>query len=127
MGMLLGPINSGAAVGGNGVATSTGITNVPVRGLIRSVYVKYNDAPPAGTTDITVKTQGTAPAQPSITILTKANAATDGIFLPRMDSCKTDGTAKTTDLELIPVDDYVQVVIDQANAGDNIDVWLMVD
>lgn len=123
---MIGPINSGAAVGGDGVATATGTSTTPIHGFIYSVYIKYNDAPPAGTTDVTVKTKGTSPAQPSINVLVVTNAATDGIFIPRLDSCKNDATLLTDYNQMAPVNDYVQVVIAQANAADNVDVWLMV-
>lgn len=123
--MLVGPINSGAAVGADGAATATSTAPIKTTGLVYSVYVKYNDAPPA-TTDVTVKTQGTSPQHPSTTILSLANANTDAMKLPRLDECQNDGTALTSYGALIPVDDCIQVVIAQANAGDNVDVWLMV-
>jgi hypothetical protein len=125
--MLIGPINSGAAVGADGVATATGTSSIPVNGFIYSVQVRYNDSPPAATTDVTIKTKGTTPAAPSITIWSKANSATDGIFPARIDTYKaSDGSALSTNDALIPVSDYVQVVIAQANAADSVDVWLEV-
>ena len=121
--MLIGPINSGVAAGGAGVATATGESSQVIRWMLVGVQVKYNDAPPAGTTDITVKTKGTN--APVITLLAIANAATDGLFLPRYDSCKAaDGSALTTNDQFIPIEDVVQVVIAGADDADNIDVWL---
>jgi hypothetical protein len=121
--MLFGPINSGAAVGADGVATATGTSALPVRGMLYQVQVKYNDSPPVGTTDITIKTKGSNP--PSFTILDIANAATDGVFQPRFDECKaSDGSALSTNNGMIALEDYVQVVIAGANAADNVDVWL---
>jgi hypothetical protein len=122
--MLIGPINSGVAAGGAGVATATGETNHPITGLLYAVYVKYNDAPPA-TTDVTVKTKGTNP--PSKNLLVVPNAATDGEFLPRLDTCKAaDATALAANDAMPIVSDIVQVVIAGANNGDSIDVWLEV-
>lgn len=122
--MLIGPINSGAAVGGNGVATSTGTSNNVIRGVILAVQVKYNDAPPAGTTVVTVKTKGTN--APTYNILVITNAATDGVFCSRLDSYNAAGTALLTYDQLPVVEDYVQVVIAGANAADNVDVYLYV-
>jgi hypothetical protein len=123
--MVIGPINSGAAVGGNGVATATGTSSIPVDGLLYAIQVVYNDSPPAGTTDVTVKTNGTNP--PSITLLVKADSATDAMYFPRLDTYKaSDGSALSTNDALIPIADFVQVIIAQANAADNVDVWLYV-
>lgn len=121
--MIAGPYNSGAAVGANGAATATGESPSRPNGLLYAVQVRYNDAPPAATTDILIKTKGNS--APSITILSIANAATDGLFFPRMDECKAaDGAALASNTALIPIQDIVQVTIAGADAGDNIDVWL---
>src|SRR5690242_15569866 len=111
--MLIGPINSGVAAGGAGVATATGETNHPIVGALYSVQVRYNHAPPA-TTDITIKTKGTN--APSITLLAKANNNIDALFLPRVDSClAADGSAANNNNWFIAISDIVQVVIAQAN------------
>lgn len=122
--MLIGPINSGAAVGNDGAATITGTSSQIVQGWIYSVVVKYNDSPPAGTTVVTVKTKGSN--GPSKTILTITNSATDKEYLPRLDTCSPAGVVYSSNDALTPVDDYVQVVIAGANAGDNVDVYLSV-
>lgn len=123
--MIVGPINSGAAVGGNGVATSNADSNVRVCGYVMSVYVKYNDSPPAGTTDVIVKTKGTN--SPSLTILTLTNGATDGWRHPRLLMDDDAGADLTGVYEAVLIDDYINVKIDQANAADNVDVYLIVD
>jgi hypothetical protein len=123
----IGPINSGAAVGGNGVATANQTSVQVVTGRILGLYVKYNDSPPAGTTDVTIATAGgTAPAQ---TILTLTNAATDKWVYPRITPQGVTGVdlAALTVLETIPVHDKIKVTIAQANAADNVDVWLLVE
>ncbi len=129
----LGPINSGAAVGatGTGDATSYG-TSPRVHGKIHAVYVKYNESPPAGTTDVTIATLGTSPSVPAITILSLANAATDALKYPRVQVHGTDGVALTTDgtrilTDKIAVDDAIKVTIAQANDGDNADVWICLE
>jgi hypothetical protein len=120
--MIVGPINSGAAVGGNGVATATGESSHPISGLVYAVQVKYNETPPAGTTVVTIKTKGTN--APSMTILTLTNAATDGMWLPRLVSHTAAGVAQTAYDAPFAIDDIVQAVIAGANAGDNVDVYL---
>ena len=128
---LYGPLNSGAASGGAGVATANATTSTPIHGRIVAVYVKYNDSPPAGTTDVTVKTQGTSPAAPSLTFLTIANAATDGYFYPRTIMHDLAAAAVTFDgtneiYDMVAIADRVTVTIAQANDADNVDVWLLV-
>jgi hypothetical protein len=127
---LFGPINSGAAVGGNGVATANKDSDVKVSGKVLAVYIKYNDSPPAGTTDVVIATKGThAPALP---ILTISNAATDGWFFPRAAAVSQAGAALVYSTgnpveAVMPISDIVNVAIAQANAADNVDVWLMLE
>ncbi len=123
-----GPYNSGAAVGDPGVATANADTSVAINGWIKAVYVKYNDTPPA-TTDVTIKTKGTSPAAPSQAILTVTDANSSGWFFPRPQIHTTAGAAVAAQYtpEGVPVFDLVNVKIDQANVGDNVDVWLIVE
>lgn len=123
---VAGPFNSGASVGGNGVATANATSKVEISGYVVGVYVKYNDAPPAGTTDVTIATLGTSPAAPSRTILTLTDTATDGWFYPQANVCSTAAANQAAIWTKIPIADYVKVTIDQANAADNVDVWLMI-
>ena len=123
----VGPINSGAAAGGAGVATANASTPVRVMGRLRGIYVKYNDAPPAATCDITIATVGGNGAPPSQNLLSIANAATDGWFYPAAQLHTTAGAAIAGEYGPLLVDDHVNVKIDQVNAGDNIDVWLALE
>jgi hypothetical protein len=128
----VGPFNSGAAAGGAGVATANASSNHKLCGKVHAIYVKYNDSPPAGTTDILIATVGTSPAVPAITLLSIANAATDTLKYPRAQVHGTDGSALTLDgtriaFDKIAIDDVVNVKIDQANNGDSIDVWLALE
>lgn len=128
---LYGPINSGAAAGSAGAATANSTTSTPIHGRPIGVYVRYNDSPPAGTTDVTVKTQGTSPAAPSLTFLTLTNAATDGYFYPRTIVHDLAGAAVTLDgtneaYEPVAIADKVTVTIAGADAADSVDVWLFV-
>jgi len=123
----IGPLNSGAAVGGNGAATANATSNQVVTGRVLGVYVRYNDSPPAATTDVTIATAGgTAPAQ---TILTLTDTAASKWLYPRITPQGTTGAdlAALTVLEPIPVHDKIKVTIAQANAADNVDVWLLVE
>lgn len=129
-GMNMIEINTGAAAGSAGSATANADTTSIVSGCIYAVYVKYNDSPPAGTTDITIKTKGTAPAPPSNTILTITDAATDGWFYPRHQIDDEAGAGVTYDgtnqvYEPVPVHDLINVAIAGANAADNADIWIL--
>jgi hypothetical protein len=121
---VAGPFNSGIAAGDDGEATATTDTSIRISGWVVAIYVKYNDSPPA-TTDITIKAKGTAPAAPSYNLLAVADAATSGWFYPRAQVHDTTGVAITGEYTPLLVDDILNVLIDQADAGDSIDVWLM--
>lgn len=127
---LIGPINSGAASGGAGVATANNSSTALVKGLIRAVYVKYNDSPPA-TTDVVIKTVGTSPAPPTNTLLTLTNAAASGWFYPRQQVHDSAGAGVSYNgtheiYEPVAVYDYINVAIAQANNDDSVDVWVLV-
>lgn len=123
---LHGPINSGVAAGGAGVATNNADSNVRLTGRFVGCYVKYNDSPPA-TTDVVIKTKGTN--APSITFLTLTDKNTNGWFFPRMipdDQLGVDLAALTI-AEAVPFDDFVNVAIAQANNADSVDVYILVE
>ena len=123
---LVGPINSGPASGGAGVATSTGVTNQMIVGEILGVYAKYNHAPPAGTTGFVLATQGTSPAPPTYDILNLAAAATDGWFYPEIAAvCEVDGTPVAGQYAPILVHDFLSLTIDGADDLDNVDAWIL--
>lgn len=124
---IVGPISSGLATGGAGAAGANADSVGIITGYVMGIYVKYNDSPPAGTTDVVVKTQGTAPNAPSLTLLSLANAAADGWFFPRVQYHTTAGAAVASAYDWPPVHDKVNVAIAQANDGDSVDVWLLVD
>ena len=124
---LVGPINTGVAAGGAGTATANASTTQMVSGRVAGIYVRYNDSPPAGTTDVTVKTVGTSPAAPSYNFLVLTNAATDGWFYPQAQIHDTSGAAIAGEYTPLLVHDYINVTVAQANNGDSVDVWLLVD
>lgn len=121
---VFGPINTGAATGGAGAATANATTPGIITGRIMGVYVKYNDTPPAGTTDVTVATVGTR--HPATTILALTNAATDTWKYPSIQQCDTAGSAVAGAYQGILVSDQIKVTIAQANDNDNVDVWLII-
>lgn len=123
---VVGPIYTGAAVGGNGVATATGVSAQPVNGLIFGIYIQYLDAPPAGTTDVTIRGKGTSPNVPLVNIMTAGNTATDAIYYPKAAAYDIAGAAIAGSYVSPAIADYVEVVIAQANAGDGANVWLYV-
>ena len=125
----IGPINSGAAVGNNGSATSSAVTQ-QVTGRVLAAYIKYNDNPPAGTTTATIATNNVN--VPGQTVLSIVNAATSGWFFPRVAVHSNAGAAVTYSAgqpiyDTQPVSDNLKITISGANAADNIDVWLMVE
>ena len=122
MGMY-GPITTPAAVGADGAAAATGYSNEPVNGVLVGITVQYNDAPPAGTTDIGVKTKGLSGTLPSINLLTITNAATNGYFPTRAPTYTAAGVLDNGTAPF-PVHDTIQVDIAGANAGDSVTIWL---
>lgn len=124
---LYGPLNSGVAAGGVGVATSTASSTVVLKGRVQGIYVKYNDSPPAGTTDVTVKTVGASPSPPAYNFLVLTNAATDGWFYPRVQVHDTAGSAIAAEYTPLLIHDLINVTIAQANNSDSIDVWILLD
>lgn len=127
---MVGPIYSGAAAGSSGSATANFTTAVPVVGLVHAVYLQYLDSPP-NTTDVTVATAGGA--HPAMTILSVADAATNGWWYPRTATHSTAGAAAlyagsgTAVNDRVAIADLVKVTIAQANAADGVNVWLLVE
>lgn len=114
-----------AASGSAGSATGSGRTTEPVNGLVMGVYLDYS-ASAAATGDVSIAT-----VSPAVTVLSVANNATDGLYLPRVAARDTAGAVVTFDgtneiYEPIPVTDYVTVSLAQMNDGDTVTVTLWV-
>ena len=123
---FIGPINTGVGAGGAGVATANATGSATITGQLLGFYVRYNDSPPAGTTDLTIQTTGGV--MPARTIFTITNAATDGFFAVRQGAVSTANAAISDSAERIPlVSDFIKVTIAQANDGDSADVWVVVE
>ena len=122
--MLVGPINSGLTTGGAGVSTANADSKTILRGRLVGIYLKHNGSPPA-TSDVVVKTKGTAPYPPSYNLLTRTNLQTDGWFYPQVAVTDVAGVAIAGEYGYQVVHDYINVSIAQANDGDSVDVWLL--
>ncbi len=65
------------------------------------------------------------PNAPALTLLSIADAATDGWFFPRaVEHLNSAGSVLTTHTYL-PIMDKVKVTLAQANDGDSVDVWIL--
>ena len=117
-----GPITTPACTGNDGSGAATVTTADIVRGCCKAIYISYVGDDPAST-DVTVKTQGTSPACPSHNLIVATDTATDKLY-PMQVISYDEAAADTTHGVPPPVDDYVTVVVAQANTGDIIKVWL---
>ena len=129
---VVGPIASGSSTGGAGVSTANADSTIPINGKVLGIYIEYIGSPPAGTTDVTVKTVGTSPRAPSLTLLTITDAATDGYFWIRHKTHDEAAALVTWDgtnevYEPVYIDDLVNVAIAQANDADSINVWIILE
>lgn len=115
-------INTGAAAGGAGAATANADSDIMVRGEILGVYLKYNDSPPAATTDVTLATKGTG--APAFTLLSVVNGATDGYFAPQAKVVDSDNAAITNSHAPFVVQDVLNLLVAQANDNDSVEAWV---
>ena len=122
----IGPINSGTTAGGAGTSTSNATSSIPVTGALIGFYIRYNDSPPAATTDVVISTSGGV--LPNRTLYTISNAATDGFFSVQSTVVSSANAAITNSYDEIPlIRDYLKVTVSQANDGDSVDVWAVID
>ena len=124
-------IRGSAGAGGAGAATATDMTPQAICGRVLSVVLTYNDAPPAGTTDVTV-TVLTEGGMPALTLVSRVNSATNITVYPAASLTDNTGTVVTYDGTRPvrvpqPIYGRVQSVIAQANNGDSVDVTIVVD
>jgi hypothetical protein len=117
-----------ASTGGAGTSAANVDSTHIIRGWVMAVYLKYNDSPPAGTTDVVLKTKGTgSDAPPSYTILSVANGATDGWYYPRAQTHTSAGVAVADTYDWPVVFDVLNLAVAQANDGDSVDAWIVMD
>ena len=126
---IVGPYNSGVAAGSAGAATANTDYSTKVEGKVKAVYIDYKGTTPPATTDVTIRTKGTNPAAPSLTILKAENINTDGWFFPVAQvHLNTTGAAISAIYnDGIPINDSLNVLIAQADPDNNVDVWLLVE
>ena len=122
---LVGPLSSGTAAGSAGSATANTDSTVRLIGHVMGIYVQYLDTPPA-TTDVVVKTKGTSPAPPTYNLLSLTDANTNGWFYPHEQIDDTSGSAIANEYTPLLVHDLINISIAGANAGDSVNVWLLI-
>jgi len=121
----VGPYNTGAAAGGAGVSTANSTGDETITGRVLGYYIRYNDSPPA-TTDVTVTATGGV--MPERALFVKSDYATDGYIAAELAVQDAAGAAVTNSHAPAPlVRDKIKVTIAQANVGDSVDVWVVVD
>ena len=123
---LIGPISSGLASWGSGAAAASHTTVPEMYGHLAAVYVQYNDSPPV-TSDLTISTVGTSPSAPAITLLSLSNANSDGWYYPRVALHTPEGGLAGSLYSYVPVYDRITVAVAQADDGDSVDVWLLIE
>ena len=122
----IGPLNSGVTAGGAGTSTNNATGTIALEGELLGFYLRFNDSPPAGTTDTTIVLTGGV--LPNRTVLTITNGATDGFYPVRLGAVSTANAAITDSNVYIPlIRDLVKVTIAQANDGDSVDVWAVIE
>lgn len=124
---LYGPVTTPASTGGAGASAATKVTSDIISGLVHGIVIQYNDAPPAGTTDVGIKTKGQSGVLPSVPLLTITNAATNGYFAPRTACVNASNAAITDSYAPFVVNDYIQIDLAGANDGDSVTVWLFLE
>lgn len=117
-------VTASPSAGGAGTSTATANTSVPIEGEILAIHLAYLDSPPAGTTDVTIAEAGPTPQQ---TILTVANAATDGWFYPMAQAKNTAATDISGMGRPLKTACNLSVTIAQANDGDGVTATIMWD
>ena len=105
-------------VGGDGVATGTGVSDVVIKGRVVRVDVNFHASAPAGTTDLTL-TQTNEDQAASIVSLT--NTVTDTTIYPTVQLTDNGGTGRTLDgtrplVDYYPVSDTLTATVSQSNA-----------
>lgn len=124
-----GPYETPIAAGYEGSAVVTFDTPNIVQGILLAVYVKYVFADAyssGGVLDVAIQTQGLDPSPPAQPILSLNSAGTDGWFYPSPQIHDTDGALISGHYVFgVPVQDHVEIVIENAWPGDSVEVWFI--
>ena len=118
-------IDTGAAVGNNGVATAD--KDEIAWGKILAVGIVYLDSPPSGTTDVILSSPAQSNKQPAETILTLSNGATNIWKYPRRVYDDNVGAAITGEETEFVATGILNAKIDQANADDRAIVTVVLE
>jgi hypothetical protein len=120
---VVGPFNTGKAVGADGVAT-VNIDTHRLTGTIRGVGIKYTGDKP-GTADIVIKGKGTTCLSKPILTVTDGN--TDGWFFPQELIDTIAGVSVAGVYTPVVIDDVVNIDLAQTNTDDSVDVWFILE
>lgn len=110
------------ATGGVGVATANAISDTPIEGTIRAIYLAYVGSPPAGTTDVVIAEAYNSPAIVAITV---TNGATDGWRFLLAQAVSNADASITNQGAPVVVNDYIRATISQANNDDGLTVTIV--
>ena len=105
-------------VGGDGVATGTGVTEVVIKGRIVRVDINFHASAPAGTTDLTLAQTNEDQAA---NIVSLTDTATDVTIYPTVQLTDNGGTGRTLEgseplVDYYPVSDTLTATVAQSNA-----------
>ncbi len=118
-------IDTGAAVGSNGVATAN--ADKKAWGKILAVGIVYLDSPPAGSTDVILSTPAQSNKHPVETILTKSNSSTNAWYYPRRVYDDNVGAIVSGEETEFVASGILNAKIDQANADDSAIVTVVLE
>ena len=118
-----GPLNSGEVITTCVDTDSSATSNHPVRGNVVGVYIDP-DISCASAPTVTITTV----SDPPVTILAVTVEAA-GWYYPRTPIHDPDDGSVISSVysQGIPIDDFVNVALTNAEEGDNVDIWLMLD
>ena len=105
-------------VGGDGVATGTGVTEVVIKGRIVRVDVNFHASAPGGTTDLTLAQTNEDQAA---NIVSLTDTATNVTIYPTVQLTDNGGTGRTLEgseplVDYYPVSDTLTATVAQSNA-----------
>jgi hypothetical protein len=118
-----GPLNSGAVPTTCLSSSADEDSTHAIKGRVVGVYLAFDISCASGPT-VTITTK----SDPPTTILT-VTTESDGWYYPRtpIHDPTTGAVIANLKSDGIPIDDFINVEISNAEEGDNVDVWLMLE
>ena len=107
------------ASGSAGAAVGTVTSSRPLVGYVQAIHLNYGGTPT--TTDVTIATEHS----PTMTLLSVSNNVTDGWYYPRTALQNTAGGVVDYMPAPMPICDYVQATVAQADDDDTLDVTVL--